>query len=308
MSKIETGHISIEIAELDLDETMQHLFDFFKPQASEKGVILKLKTIPLGKKLYIRTDAFKLEAILINYLKNAIKFTREGVIEFGAYPEEEVIVFYVKDTGIGIPANRLHAVFDRFVKADLNQTRPHEGSGLGLSIVRAYGKMLGGRTWVESTEGKGSVFYFSMPLKEVENQTKPLDGEGMSPVPLRPGLTLLVVEDDDISYQYLETVLQRTNIRLIRAVNGPETIEIYKNNPGISLILMDIKIPGMNGFEVTRLIRSLNPDIPIIALTAYAFSVDRKLSIEAGCNEYLSKPVHRKELLEMISRYTSDKI
>ncbi|HZH73599.1 MAG TPA: ATP-binding protein, partial [Mariniphaga sp.] len=241
-------------------------------------------------------------SILSNLIKNAIKFTSEGTIHIGNYSEDEFLVFYVKDTGRGIPQDKLNSVFERFMQVDTSLTRAHEGSGLGLAIAKAYVDLLGGSIWVESEVGKGSTFYFSIPYKMNTSHINIL--KNIKPVPESFKKTIvLIAEDDDASYQYLDILLRKKNIKSLRAYNGKQALEKFISNPDISLILMDIKMPVMDGIEATKEIRKLNVSIPIIAQTSYTFSRDELKAKEAGCNAYLTKPILPEELFRMLKTY-----
>ncbi len=307
MSKIETGNMPANIKETDLSEVMQYTYDFFRQETDEKNLQLNMYMAPECDNLTIMTDKFKLEAVLSNLLKNAIKFTNEGVIEFGNYQDDSLITFYVRDTGTGIPPDRLDAIFDMFVQADLSTARPYEGSGLGLSIAKAYLDKLGGEIWVESKEGAGSTFHFTIPFQPVEKTRVKarVSEEPAGSIP--PGLTILIAEDDDASFRYIEAVLLSKHVSLMHTTTGQDTVRAVRENPGISLVLMDIKMPGMTGLEATRKIREFNSEIPIIAQTAYAMSGDKDLVLEAGCNDYLSKPIKKDELLIKINQYINKK-
>jgi signal transduction histidine kinase/CheY-like chemotaxis protein len=305
ISKIETGEIQIKMEEVDLTEVMQFQFSFFKKQADEKGLTIKITDQVQKDLCMILSDKHKLEGILTNLLKNAVKFTETGGIEFGNYLKGDSIHFFVRDTGMGIPPNRIEAIFDRFVQADISSTRGYEGSGLGLSIVKAYVQALGGTIRVRSEINKGSEFSFSIPFKTSSKQIGS-EAETMTTVPNSMEKdTVLVAEDDDTCYQFLKIILSRENIRLLRTKNGLDTIKTLKENPEISLILMDTKMPGMDGLEATRLIRQFNKTIPIIAQTAFAFSVDAEKCRDAGCDAYLSKPINRNDLMATIQKYRS---
>ncbi len=214
-----------------------------------------------------------------------------------------MVVFYVKDTGCGIPAHRQYAVFDRFVQADLSVTRKKNGSGLGLSIAKAYVEMLGGSIWFDSEEGLGSTFYFSIPYKPAQSKTFITKPEQNTELTIEETIKILIAEDDDTSYKYLECILQNSNIILKRALNGEEAHKIAIEDADISLILMDIRMPGMDGIEATKKIREFNHKVPIIAQTAYALESDRINAILSGCDDYISKPVNRKKLIRLIKHH-----
>jgi len=308
ISKIEAGVQEVSFQEINTAEVMQFHHDFFSKQASEKGLTLKIREQITGSDAQMRTDKYKLDGILTNLIKNAIKFTFKGGIEIGNYLEGNNLVFYVKDSGNGIPPERIEAVFDRFVQADIKLTRAHEGSGLGLSIVKAYVEAVNGNIKVRSRVGKGSTFYVSIPYMSVT--VKPETSGINNYVPDAPlsNLTILVAEDDETSYLLLKSMLIREGITLIHTVNGKDTIMVLQKNPDISLVLMDIKMPVMNGLEAASLIRKFNKTIPIIAQTAYAYTGDSLKAKEAGCNDFISKPINRVELIRLIHQYTKDSV
>lgn len=304
ISRIESGVLEVNLYEVDLKEQMDFLYDFFLPQAQDKKLEFKLTSQLTGKKAFVNTDRNKLEGILINLIKNAIKFTTAGQIEFGNYLEGDTLVFFVKDTGKGIPPERLTSIFERFVQADVRLTRTHEGSGLGLSIAKAYAAALNGEIQVESTVNVGSTFKFIMPYT-VTDSIVPTNGlleESPSPKDAT-SKTILIAEDDENSYIYLEVILAEEGFSLIHTVNGREAVETLKEHPEIDLILMDLSMPVMNGLEATSEIRKFNADLPIIAQTAFAFSSDRQRALEAGCNDYISKPISSKSIKQMLYKY-----
>jgi CheY-like chemotaxis protein len=210
--------------------------------------------------------------------------------------------FCVKDTGIGIPAERQQAVFERFIKADIVDKDARQGSGLGLSITKAYVEMLGGKIWVESQINEGSTFFFTLPLNEqVHAKTGDLNLEEKTGQ--ITGLNIVIAEDDETSALYLQTILQTVSSKIRLTKNGNETVESCRNNPDIDLVLMDIQMPDMNGYDATRRIREFNKEVVIIAQTAFALAGDREKAMEAGCNDYISKPIQRNELVGMIEKY-----
>jgi PAS domain S-box-containing protein len=305
ISKIEAGESKVIYTEVNITEVMQFHYDFFKLQANAKGLKLHISEQITDKPALVLTDRSKLDSILTNLIKNAIKFTKKGSIELGNYIENDLLVFYIKDTGPGISTDRINAIFERFVQADQDINRPYEGSGLGLSITKAYVNALGGKIHVQSEVGKGSTFIFSIPYKIATGQTVLPGSKVITPGIQTKGMTILVAEDDEASYQLLKTILTKEDIALIHTTNGQDTIKVLLDNPEISLILMDIKMPEMDGLETTRQIRKLNKSIPIIAQTAYALLDDERKAKEAGCNDYISKPVKQRELIDMIEKYTT---
>ena len=309
ISMIESGQMKLFNAETNVNEQIENLYAFFKPDVEKKGMKFSfISTLPTHEAI-INTDTGKFNSILTNLINNAIKFTNAGSVEFGyslksnSVPAE--LEFFVKDTGIGIHKDRQQMVFSRFVQADQSLSRPFEGSGLGLSIAKAYVKMLGGKIWVESEEGKGSQFYFTIPynykakvLSTDENEIS----EGRLMGQLKE-LTLLIVEDDVVADAYLTIIVKNICKKILHANTGIRAIDIFRTNPDIDLILMDIRMPEMDGYEATRKIREMNKDVVIIAQTAYALASDREKVLEAGCNDYISKPIKKDYLFKLIGKY-----
>lgn len=231
-----------------------------------------------------------------------MKFTRKGSVDFGASIDGDQVVCFVRDTGPGIASDRQQAIFERFVQEHVATTRPYEGSGLGLAIVKAYLDMIDGRVWVESEPGVGSTFWFSFPYvashiepvrPEIEPHIRLVDRE----------MTILVAEDDDVSYRFLTELLKSDKVQILRASNGFEAVQLVREHPNLSLVLMDIKMPEMDGLEATRRIRSFNVEVPIVAQTAYALEGDRELALDIGCNEYITKPIDIDRLLDIVNRF-----
>lgn len=302
ISKIEAGQMNAVFSATNIDELLQYIHTFFKPETQEKGVLLVLKTPSDGEETIIRTDREKLYAILINLVKNAIKFTIKGIIEFGYTEKDDHIEFFVKDTGIGIPKDRQNAIFERFIQADFNDKMARQGAGLGLSIAKAYVELLGGKIRVESEPEKGSMFYFTIPskVKLEENYCT----ENIMPVNQFdceiPKLKILIAEDDKISRLLILQVLKPFGKEIIIAKTGIEAVKISRNNPDIDLVLMDMQMPQMNGYEATKEIRKFNKKVIIVAQTAFALEGDKEKSIKAGCDGYISKPIKKEELSRLL--------
>lgn len=305
ISMLETGQMKLTIKEINVDDELANLFAFFKPEVEKKGMELHYLPPACAKAIVAKTDREKFCAILINLIKNAIKYSHHGQIEFGCEILPDQLKFYVKDTGIGIPVNRQHAIFDRFVQADIDDLKVYEGAGLGLSISKAYVEMLGGTIWVESLEKKGSQFYFTIPLQLDKDQVMsiPMDNSFQKTEQLAKGFKILIVEDDETAYEYLSIILEDISSEQLHAKTGREAVELCSANPEIDLVLMDIRMPVMGGYEATREIRQFNSEVVIIAQTAYAQKGDRQKALESGCNEYISKPIDRNQLLKLIDGF-----
>jgi PAS domain S-box-containing protein len=305
ISKIESGMMKVDIKESSINEQIAFIYNFFKPEVESKGIRFFFKNGLQSKDAIIKTDPKKIIALLTNLVKNAIKFTAKGSIEFGYEKKGKYLEFFVKDTGIGIPKRQEEIIFDRFRQGSESLNRNYEGSGLGLSISKSYVEMLEGKIWVKSEEGKGSIFYFTIPynsvLEEKNSINKSVTSEDKD-IHIKK-LKILVVEDDEISYSLMSRTLQKISYEILHAKTGIEAVDSCRNNPDIDLVFMDIRMPVMDGHEATRQIRQFNKDVIIIAQTAYVLSTDSGKAIEAGCNDYISKPINKTLLFELIRKH-----
>jgi len=310
ISKIEAGQVKVSLSQTNINTQTGFIYNFFEPSAEKKGIQLLCKNSLTDENANILTDREKVYAILTNLVKNAVKYTEQGFIEFGYSivpneAQEKYLQFYVKDTGIGIPHNRQQAIFDRFVQADIADTRAFQGAGLGLSISKAYVEMLGGKLWVESKEGAGSTFYFTIPCNNVskaEIETITDLTQSVTPKSIT-GLTTLIVEDDETSAMLVKFIVKSYSKEVHQANTGIQAVDACRNHPGIDLILMDIKMAEMDGYEATREIRKFNKKVVIIAQTAFGLAGDREKALEAGCNDYISKPLSVAMLKELIEKH-----
>jgi len=303
ISQIETGQIKIHEKETQLNALMDHTFDFFLPLAEKRNLNFTLEKGLQDNDSTLLTDPVRLEQVLTNLLGNAIKFTKEGYIHFGYKTDGTDLYFWVKDSGIGIPQEMHDVVFQRFRQVDDTFFREEEGSGLGLSISKSIVELMNGTIGVSSEQGHGAEFFFRIPFNQVNNVAHS-ENARTSPAAVRDGsgITILIAEDDELNYTYLYEVLKSDDTTLIRAHNGKEAVEALQENPSIDLILMDIKMPILNGYDATRQIREMNPDIPIIAQTAYASNSDRRRALGVGCDDLVSKPIDRKVLMKSIHK------
>jgi len=306
ISKIESGTMETYIYDTNINEQVEFVYNLFKLDATKKKLKLTFKNALPDKASNIKTDNDKLFSILSNLVKNAIKYTDEGSIEFGYKIVEKqhtaTLEFYVKDTGIGIPKNKQEAVFERFIQVDIENKMARQGAGLGLAIAKAYVEMLNGKIWVESEEGVGSIFYFTIPYNIELHQNDVFENE----VQLEAGvknLKILIAEDDETSQELISIYLKSFSKEILRAITGIEAVEMCRANPDIDLILMDIQMPDLNGYDATQQIRQFNKDVIIIAQTAFGLTGDREKTIEAGCNDYISKPIDRLKLHDLIQKY-----
>jgi PAS domain S-box-containing protein len=308
ISKIESGQSTLNESTVDVNKLIIDLYNFFRLEAENKNLEFTIISLLPEKSKFYLIDNSKLESILINLIKNALKFTKTGEIEIGVTinNNNNMLEFTVTDTGIGIPHDRLHIIFERFVQAEVSIARDYEGSGLGLSIAKAFVEMMNGDISVVSTAGKGSVFSFRIPAKQVhydENENITIHKKGK----IKSKIKILVAEDDAISYIYLRTMLSKYGIEIIHASNGAEAIELCIANPDISLVLMDMKMPLLDGYQATTKILELRKGLPIVALTAFALSDDREKALACGCIDYVSKPVKKELLIEVIKKHSGIK-
>jgi PAS domain S-box-containing protein len=306
MATIETGQEKIYEKEISLNSIFRIVSDQFRSEALRKNISLKSNTELMANEDKIKTDETKLIQIISNLLGNALKFTKKGSIDFGYAVKDKYLEFYFKDTGIGIPKDLQEKVFERFRQVETTMSREYEGAGLGLSISKAYVELLGGKIWLTSRLGEGSVFYFTIPYNKVSLNKIPDKGVAdkykSEPEPKKT-ITLLVAEDEYNNFKLLEQYLSNENIVVIHAANGSEAVEICKKNRQINLVLMDLKMPVMDGFEATKSIKEFRPDLPVIAQTAYVRDVDKSKAIACGCSDFLSKPFKKEELLSMIREH-----
>ena len=305
ISKIESGLMTIHKAASNINDQIDYVFTFFKPEVEAKGMKLScIKSLPSETSI-IETDREKIFAILINLVKNAIKYSHEGFIEFGYVKKEGFLEFFVKDTGIGIPKDRQEDVFERFIQADITDKMAKQGAGLGLSISRAFVEMLGGSIWVDSEEGKGSTFYFTIPY-EAANEPNGTAENGVQDAEIAihlKKLKILIAEDDEISKLFINKIVTPFNKEIINVSNGEAAVAAAQQNPDIDLIMMDMKMPIMSGYEATKLIRAFNKDVIIIAQTAYGLVDDIQLTLEIGCNDHISKPINKHDFLVLMQKY-----
>jgi PAS domain S-box-containing protein len=308
ISKIESNQLSISISSISVNKTLQNIFEVLQKTSIEKekeAIDIRLN-LPIHKKDYqIETDEVRFIQIYNNLLSNALKFTPSGSIEFGyqeiSIGKKSYLEFYVKDTGYGIPKKHFEHIFERF--AQISETDYREGNGLGLSITKGLVLLLGGTIRLESQVNLGSCFYFTIPLKKalptphISTKIKAIrEKYDFS------GVKIIIAEDDLASYAFLEEILQKTNAIIYHANNG---LELLNSLPKLQpdLVLLDINMPIMNGYEAISEIRKSNKELTVIAQTAYAMPEEKKKILEAGCTDYLSKPIHRQELYTLLYKH-----
>jgi PAS domain S-box-containing protein len=299
ISSLEKKHERININIVCINDLLDDLYSIFKIQAMGKNLSLNLNKTASNMDTEVYTDSTKLTEILTNILSNALKFTHQGEIEFGYSIRNGFFEFYVKDSGIGISPECYDKIFNRFLQADTSISLQYGGTGLGLSISKGYVELFGGKIWVESEPGKGSTFWFTIPFVSARNILEVNDSEPSNDT----FRNILVAEDDDYNFLYIKYILAQKNIRLIHSVDGKQAVEICESNPTIDLVLMDIKMPEMDGYSAAKQIKSIRPEIPIIAQSAYAMEYEKDLYAGDYFDDYIAKPININELKIKISKF-----
>ena len=303
ISLLTSGSMSVYKKDFFPGLILRKIYDNYKTICSNRKLELFLEIPEQSGNISVNSDPEIFHKIISHLLNNAVKFTEKGSIRFGYIVLEGELEFFVKDTGIGIGKESINNIFERFVKEDRGPTRLTEGSGLGLSIAKGMTDIIEGKIRVESELVVGSCFYLSIPL--VKDSTVSLSGTSARvSTKIKNGALILIAEDDETNFFYLNALLtHETGATMLHASNGREAIELFKSNPGIILILMDIKMPEIDGLEATRQIKLINKEVPVIAITAYAMSGDEETVLAAGCDCYLSKPISKKRLMEKMAEF-----
>jgi len=305
ISTLETKQEKINITPVCVNSVILDLLAIFKNQSMDRNISLVAKPQLINRLSTIYTDQTKLAQILTNLIMNAVKFTREGEIEFGYTRKDNELEFYVKDTGIGIKQDVIGTVFDRFRQADESIRVEYGGTGLGLSISKGFIELLGGEIWVTSEFGKGTTFYFTIPYNVVG------DSGGNPATPKQHGIavktkyTILIAEDDESNYLYMREVLHEIGFEVLRSVNGKQAVEMCKTNPAVDLVLMDIKMPVMNGYDAAKQIKEYRPNLPIIAQTAYAMEYEKDKFGGTTFDDYMTKPINLDKLRRVLVKYAN---
>lgn len=303
ISRMESGSMEVTYSKLNLHDLIEEVYDNFSPQfLNKKPPVELLKELP-EQECVIRSDKEKVRSVLLNLVRNAEHSTTEGRVVLGYEEKHGMVEFFVRDTGPGIPEEKLDTIFDRFFQSDLN-TADFAGGGLGLAVSRGYVELLGGKIRAESKPGTGSGFYITLPYQPeaVMPGTAPPESERPAPERVKK-LKILIAEDDLPSVKIIRYMLKGIDHELIHVKTGEEAVEVCRQKPDLDLVLMDIRMPGMNGYEATRKIREFNRELVIIAQTAHALYGDREKALEAGCNDYLPKPIKRQVLRDKVRQH-----
>ncbi len=303
MSTIESGLIEAHEKETDIGELMKNVYNQLEQFARNKPMKFRLNNMLQADQAWVITDKTKVAQVLTNLVHNAIKYTEEGHVEFGCRKEKGKLLFYVADTGIGIRPENQSVIWDRFQQVEPMPSGEKSGVGLGLAISSSFVSLLGGEIWLESEPGKGSIFYFTIPGKTFHQGSPAKKGNQNQQAPIKA--RILVAEDEKHNFQLTKTILRRFDIEVLHAWNGKEATEIAHDHTDIDLVLMDIKMPVMNGLEATKIIKQQYPELPVIAMTAYSGEVDKRKAIDAGCDNYITKPISIDHFIQLIHQHLS---
>ena len=312
ISRIESGNASVVKSTISMNAVLEEMEKIFRQKLNKNNkehlALNPVKSLP-DNRCEIITDGYILRQVLSNLIDNAIKYTSKGSIQFGYNePKNGVVSFYVSDTGVGIAPENQNVIFEHFRQADTPDQHQYGGTGLGLSICKGSLALLGGTIRVESEQGKGSTFHFILPYEAPASSIQyPASAPNQARTSIRTydwsDKTILLVEDEETNMDFLRIVLKSTKAKLLFARSGSELRKHFDNLESIHVVLLDIRLPDANGWDLTREIKALRPGLPVIAQTAFAMETDRQKSLEAGCDNYISKPVGKQLLLEMLSKY-----
>jgi CheY-like chemotaxis protein len=309
ISVLETKQIKAEENPVCLNDLLHELFNIFNIKATLKNTKLLLKNELSDQESTILTDKNKLNKVLSNLLENALKFTGEGFVELGYKlnkdSEPAELEIFVKDSGIGIIPEQQRLIFERFSQAEKQLSKKVGGLGLGLPIAKENAELLGGKISVVSKLGEGAAFFVTIPYKPVK-LAKKIEKEKEKEVGNKKKHTILIAEDEEVNFMVLEILLQeklKFPCTLIHAIDGLEAVEFCKSNPSIEMVLMDIKMPKMDGHEATKIIKEFRPNLPIIAQTAYATPEEREKAFLAGCDDFIVKPIDKEMLRTVLNNY-----
>lgn len=292
-------------------ENMMKLAQDEQKKAGKPQLEIECVNLNSDEQIQLYSDPQKITKIFSHLFRNAFKFTPSGKVEFGyligTNGETDQIRFFVKDTGIGIPENQKSVIFERFRQADDSRTRRFGGTGIGLTIAKRKTELLGGQIWVDSEPGKGSTFYFTIPAVDPQFQHPKTTEQNndQKKQAIFSDRTILIVEDEDSNFDLLKYMLINSDLSIVRAADGQDAVDLCLTHPEIDLVLMDINLPNLNGYEATKIIKKRQPKLPVVAVTAFAMDGDRERSLSNGCDEYLEKPINRQQLFTLLRKFLS---
>ncbi|GMT45396.1 MAG: hypothetical protein IEMM0006_1228 [bacterium] len=307
VSMIEANQMKINKINFSVNELLLNLQRTYNSILKEKKKdVVQLKLHHPGESYWITSDQIRINQVLVNLLNNAIKFTNKGSIEIGFEPEGDRLKFYIKDTGIGIEEAHLAQLFDRFYKIEDNNRKLYRGTGIGLYLSKKIVEMLGGQIQVTSVFGEGSVFSFYIPAEEltiVPDKAEHKSEKEQKPVEFSHNAVVLLVEDDRSSSIYFKKVMEDLNIHVLQAFDGLEALKLFSENRDISLVLLDIRLPGLSGLEILKEMKKTSPELPVIAQTAFAMAGDEEKYLALGFDDYIAKPVKKDILIKKLQRF-----
>ncbi len=299
LSAFEAGQLSPNKELINLERLFSDIKDFihsYQQIENKQHIDVRFHPDPMAVNVKLIADQQKLTEVLISLVKNSLKFTEEGYIEYGYLADKEKVTFFVRDTGIGIPKEKHEIIFEKFRQGDESSTRKYGGAGIGLTLVKALTEIMGGRVYFESEVGEGSIFFVELPcqMEIIEERSTEIEYTILS------GAEIMIVEDEETNYRLIESMLKKYKPVLVHFYDGENAVEYIEKGGQPQVILMDIRLPGIDGLETTRRIKALKPNIPIIAQTAYAMTGDYERCKSAGCDDYLTKPFRRQQLINIL--------
>ena len=304
ISKIEAGMVSVNYENVNLNTLLDDLCTFYKPISKENKLNLICNKGVENIKSVVEADKNKLNQILTNLISNALKFTNKGSVEFGYNIKNKMVEFYVKDTGIGVKKELVSKIFDRFTQAEMPKNKKIKGTGLGLAISKKFVELFNGKIWLESSN-KGTTVYFTIPYAKITPTVSTvIEKENIMKPKQNKNHTILVADDEEYNMMYINELFSKTNYTIIEAYDGVMAVDLFKKHDNIDLILMDIKMPKMDGVEAMKAIKSIK-QIPTIALSAFAMESDKKEALKEGFDNYLTKPINKKALFKLIDKYAN---
>lgn len=301
MSMIDTNQVKLHHSNVNVNKTIDEICASFSIGMDANSKVELKKNFPPDLHHHVYADEVKLRQVLTNLISNALKFTERGSVEVGYSEGNGFLEFYVKDTGIGIDPQFHEDIFERFWRVDHSDLTLYRGLGIGLTLSRSFVKLMGGNIWLHSEPGLGSTFYFTIPFKKASASISEKDNEKIA----LDNHVILICEDDENNLYYFKELFSKTNTFILWARNGNDAVKSVKENPNIDLVFMDLKMPEMNGWEATKIIKTIRPDLPVIAQTAHALIIETSQLTTKGFDDYVTKPIKKRELFEKISRYIS---
>jgi len=308
LSKIESGQMLIEKNFFNINNLIDELFEQNKKIATEKKIEFIIHKELSENQALIYNSENLIYHIFTNLIDNALKYTKIGAIEFGYNFLNDNIELFIRDTGIGITENYISKIFNRFNQEDARLNRTYEGAGLGLSIVKGIVELLNGTISVNSKKGIGTAFSITIPLEKIAPIHVEFETKSDFEIKNDKKINLLIVEDDEVSFFLLKKQLLREfSCTIIHAINGDIAIEKVKKHPEITCVLMDLHLPGVDGFEATKIIKEIKSELPVFAVTAAVLDADKDKALKAGCDEFISKPIDKEQLFRLIEKYGKNK-